>query len=110
MPFLRPAALLLTAAFVSGCRIESHPPANLGSELDAAAVRSAVAAHYAQIDPLTRVVRSELHQEGILTTAWVATSPAFPEGAAERTELLVLRLEPAGWRVVFVGSPAGPRP
>lgn len=110
MPFLRPTALLLTAAFVSGCRIESHPPANLGSELDAAAVRSAVAAHYAQIDPLTRVVRTELHQEGILTTAWVATSPAFPEGAAERTELLVLRLEPAGWRVVFVGSPAGPRP
>ncbi len=110
MPYLRPAALLLTAAFVSGCRIESHPPANLGSELDAAAVRSAIAAHYAQIDPLTRVVRSELHQEGILTTVWATTSPAFPEGAAERTELLVLRLEPAGWRVVFVGSPAGPRP
>ena len=106
---IRTAALVLVAAFVGGCRIESRPPANLPSELDVAAVRSAIAAHYAQIDPLTRVIRSELHQEGILTTAWVATSPPFPEGAAERTELLVLRLEAAGWRVIFVGSPAGPR-
>jgi hypothetical protein len=110
MSFTRFAAILLVAVLVGGCRIESRPPANLGSELDAAAVRSAIAVHYSQSDPLTRVVRSELHQEGILTSAWVTISPAIPEGAAERTELLVLRLEPAGWRVIFVGSPAGPRP
>jgi len=99
-------AWLLSALLVCACRLESHPPAGVPAE--EAAIRSAIAAWTYKSEPWAQVVRSDIHQEHDVASAWVVTSPPSAE-EGERTELLVLQRGPAGWAVVFNGAPDRPR-
>jgi len=101
-------AVALAVLLATACRIESYPPP--GVPADEAAIRSAVAAWLAKAEPWARVIRSDVHQERDLASAWAVTSPPLNEGEGDRTELFVLRREPAGWTVVFHGGPNRPRP
>lgn len=98
-------ALLLLGG---GCRLESHPPPGLPP--DEAAIRSAVAASVAKSEPWARVLRTDVRQDRDLASVWLTTSPPSNEGPGERTTLFVLRREPAGWTVLFRGSPTRPSP
>jgi len=97
----------LAALLVSACRLESHPPPGVPAE--EAAIRSAISAWTYRAEPWAQVVRTDVHQERDLASAWVVTSPRSAE-EGERTELLVLQRGPAGWAVVYNGAPGRARP
>lgn len=100
---LWPQTAALALLLAVGCRLESHPPP--GVPPDEAAIRSAVAAWLAKARPWAQVLRTDVRQDRDIASAWVVTSPPSNEGPGERTTLLVLRRDAAGWSVEFETSP-----